>query len=462
MAPSIGGTEADDAFDAFAIWNLLIRPPRASYEASQLGPREFTVQGVRAVRRDVRLRTKRGTRLACSHFVPRQDREQAPLRKFPVIIYLHGNSSSRLEASSVVEALISQSISLFCYDAAGCGHSDGKYVSLGWHEREDLAAIVVHLRQSPFCGPIGLWGRSMGAVTALMYADQDPSLGAICLDSPFECLRRLAEELASSNRIPFPLPSWMVGAVLSVIRMRVKTLANFDIENIVPLEHARRSFVPAMFLHARDDDLILPHHSRNLYRAYAGDKQYVQIDGDHNSERSQSVVSQAVAFFRRAFRLDEVDLAVSPESLDDLTLPEVDGTPSRVPPPRYAAPLPPPTTPPSWRWEDDRPMLGSSTASGSATASPSWTFDPEAGCGCMRLEEYLDLMDSVREVTDDAEAAQGGEGEPRERGNACESEDGGAAVGEERATDSKASKTTSMVVSALDAVGRKASAAGGA
>lgn len=142
-----------------------------------------------------------------------------------------------------------------------------------------------HLRSSPFCGPIGLWGRSMGAVTALLYADSDPSLGAICVDSPFASLRTLAEELARSNHIPFMVPSWLVGMVLLVIRLRVKTLADFDIEDIVPLEHARRSFVPAMFVHAQDDTFIAPKHSRDIYDAYAGDKEFVIVQGDHNTER---------------------------------------------------------------------------------------------------------------------------------------------------------------------------------
>jgi len=159
---------------AFKLWNLVIRPPRTVYDSSQLGPTEFMAGGIRAARRDLHLRSKSGKMLACSHFVPRQDRKKE-LRKFPVIIYLHGNSSSRLEAWSLVGTLISQNISLFCYDAAGCGMSEGEYVSLGWHERDDLAAVIAHLRHSPFCGPIGIWGRSMGAATALLHADLIPT-----------------------------------------------------------------------------------------------------------------------------------------------------------------------------------------------------------------------------------------------------------------------------------------------
>ena len=39
---------------------------------------------------------------------------------------------------------------------------------------------------------IGLWGRSMGAVTALMHADRDPSIAAMVLDSPFTTLKSVA------------------------------------------------------------------------------------------------------------------------------------------------------------------------------------------------------------------------------------------------------------------------------
>mmetsp|Transcript_37503 Transcript_37503/g.104247 ORF Transcript_37503/g.104247 Transcript_37503/m.104247 type:complete len:417 (-) Transcript_37503:147-1397(-) len=313
---------------AFKLWNLVIRPPRASYSTSQLGPTEFIVNGVRATRRDVNLRTARGTILACSHFVPRQDRRGKEFHNFPVIVYLHGNSSSRLEAGSLVSTLIAQGISLFCFDAAGCGLSEGDYVSLGWHERDDLAAVLSHLRQSPLCGPIGLWGRSMGAVTALLYVERDPALGAICLDSPFASLRQLAEELAQSDRVAFPVPSWLVTAALAVVRMRVKALADFDIEDLVPLEHARQSYVPAIFLHARQDTFISPSHSRQLYDAYAGDKELVTVDGDHNSERSEQVINHAMGFFKRAFRVGEVPTSIVDEQP---ALPRNEGQPLRAP-----------------------------------------------------------------------------------------------------------------------------------
>jgi pimeloyl-ACP methyl ester carboxylesterase len=103
----------------------------------------------------------------------------------PCVIYMHGNSSSRLEALESVPYLLPSNITLMCFDFAGCGLSEGEYISLGWWEREDLGIIIEYLRKERRVSTIGLWGRSMGAVTSLLYGDRDPSIAGMVLDSPF-------------------------------------------------------------------------------------------------------------------------------------------------------------------------------------------------------------------------------------------------------------------------------------
>ena len=61
----------------------------------------------------------------------------------------------------------------------GSGQSDGKYVTLGYREQDDLALAIRHLRDTGTVSTIGLWGRSMGAVTALLYSQNDPSIAGI-------------------------------------------------------------------------------------------------------------------------------------------------------------------------------------------------------------------------------------------------------------------------------------------
>ena len=52
-------------------------------------------------------------------------------------------------------------------DCCGSGQSDGEYVSLGFKEQDDVAAVLAAERAAPGgVGDVVLWGRSMGAVTA--------------------------------------------------------------------------------------------------------------------------------------------------------------------------------------------------------------------------------------------------------------------------------------------------------
>ena len=62
--------------------------------------------------------------------------------KIPCVIYLHGNSSGRPETLPIVDLMIPLGVSVFTFDFAGCGMSEGEYISLGWHERDDLELVI--------------------------------------------------------------------------------------------------------------------------------------------------------------------------------------------------------------------------------------------------------------------------------------------------------------------------------
>lgn len=107
-----------------------------------------------------------------------------------------------MAALNLKEYLLSANITLFCFDFPGCGLSEGEFISLGWFERDDLALIVEHLRANRNVSTIGLWGFSMGAVTALLHGDRDPSIAGMVLDSPFSNLSTVCKDLAGSYKVP--------------------------------------------------------------------------------------------------------------------------------------------------------------------------------------------------------------------------------------------------------------------
>ncbi|KAL7440922.1 hypothetical protein ACHAXH_006946 [Discostella pseudostelligera] len=280
--------------------NAIIRPPRAKYMEEHLGPPTFTFLGKRFTRTDFTLQTKRGLNLQCSHWEPV---ERTAVR-IPVVIYMHGNASARVEVLPQLTVLLALGVAVFAFDFAGSGKSDGSHVTLGYYEREDLLCVVAHLRATDVVSTIALWGRSMGAVTALMHGDRDPSIAAMVLDSPFSDLSLLCEQMVDKARDQgINVPGFVSSVAIRMIRGSVRRQADFDIRDVSPISHAPHCFIPALFVAAENDDFITKSHSQSLHEAYAGDANMIVVDGDHNSSRPRFMFDSVSIFLQACLQI---------------------------------------------------------------------------------------------------------------------------------------------------------------
>lgn len=116
--------------------NAIIRPPRCQYDLAHLGPAVFEFCGKTFQRADFELRNPRGHKIVCSMWEPIAPHRPNPI--MPCLIYMHGNSSARLEALPQLSLVLSLGATLLSFDFSGSGLSDGDYVSLGAFEKEDL------------------------------------------------------------------------------------------------------------------------------------------------------------------------------------------------------------------------------------------------------------------------------------------------------------------------------------
>ena len=279
------------------IWKSIIRPYRDNYTNKDLGPEKFRINQRYYKRSDFYLINDRNIKLMCSYWEPYdKEREYTHL---PCVIYLHGNSSSRCEVVPNLKYLLPLNITVFAFDFAACGHSDGEYISLGWYEAQDVQCVVNFLRNTNKVSSIGIWGRSMGAVTSVMYASKDPSISGIFLDSPFYSLNLLIDEL-SRDRVS--LPNFLVRQVIKMLKETVKEKAGFNIDDIEPGECAKKCFVPAFFCHGKDDNFVDVHHCKDLYLIYPGEKNIFLIEGEHNSLRPNELNEKASEFFYHALK----------------------------------------------------------------------------------------------------------------------------------------------------------------
>ena len=72
-----------------------------------------------------------------------------------------------------------------------------------------------------------------------------------------------------------------------------------DLNTLNPVESAAQRTVPALFMHAIDDNLIPMSHTERNFEAYgAADKDVTYFEGDHNSERPQDAHQMAMNFLR--------------------------------------------------------------------------------------------------------------------------------------------------------------------
>lgn len=207
-------------------------------------------------------------------------------------------------------------------------------MTLGANECDDVRTVVAHLRSSGRVTKIGLWGRSMGAATALFYGATDPSIAALVLDSPFrkltDLMMELVEVMSSERRVHVPRP--LVQAAVALVRLAILRRARMDISNLDVTTAAARSFVPALFGHASGDTFIRPSHSQALFDAYPGDKNIIHFDGTHNSPRPQFFYDSVSIFFLNTLH--------PPQAEADAAQPPLPSPAGRA---FVAAELPPPT-----------------------------------------------------------------------------------------------------------------------
>lgn len=283
--------------------NAIIRPPRTTYEQKSIPQSLKGDDGVSYMRHPLGFINKRNIILVGSYYF---GSGMDSAKGGPCVLYLHGNASSQFEGQFLVPNLCKYGIFVCCFDFAGCGCSGGDFVSLGYFEKEDTEFLIEQLHTYFNLGPFILWGRSMGAATALL-VDSPLVIGRIS-DSSFTSVPDLCGAIAVSMH----LPSIFVPAVIWFLKKQVVKRANFNINEVSPISIQRDKEVPVLFGHALHDKFIPVEQCQRLYDHYScDDKSMVKLSGEHNSKRDVSWIRKGVSFVLRILKIDDKNLKIS-------------------------------------------------------------------------------------------------------------------------------------------------------
>lgn len=265
---------------------LIIRPKRSLYQQSDLGQTAFSFGGqdFKRIDFDKLIKNSNNEKISASLWCP-LEMTTKEIGYSPCIIYCHGNVGNKIDVIDIFEFLYWE-YNVCSLDFSGAGFSEGKYVTLGFKECLDIQALVNFLRKELKIQKIILWGRSMGAVSALRYAETDPNLKAIVLDSPFANFPDLIKYILNER---FLIPEFLSRYLFNSARERIlEKIPNFDVKDFIPENTAMNIQVPTILIHGKSDSLVPIDHSRRIYKNIPSKtyKKLLEVDGEHNSTRS--------------------------------------------------------------------------------------------------------------------------------------------------------------------------------
>ena len=275
---------------------MFIRPPRATYNIQDLGPSVRTISNIAVRRIDFELKNKNNFTLKCSFFQaldPKTSQQSSSI----CVIYLHGNAGSRIESLSLMPFVIENGMNFCSFDFAGCGLSEGEYISLGIHEKDDVILLKTNLKAKFGIKEVALWGRSMGAVTAIHVAAKENDIFAMICDSPFLKLSRLAAEFAKENK---NFSSFFTSIIFSFVKKSIKKRANFSVDALDQNAMIKQCKTPICFVTSKDDKFVKAYNVEELHGNYKGTKKLLYEKGDHNAQRSLEFYLEGNKFLKES------------------------------------------------------------------------------------------------------------------------------------------------------------------
>lgn len=186
--------------------------------------------------------------------------------------------------------------------------SEGRYVGMGWLERNDLLNWIDLIVSSDPDARILLYGGSMGAATVMMTTG-DPRLPrnvvSAIVDSGYTSARMVfIDNLRHSSHLPKPLAAVCVDAT----GLFCKHYAGYDFSEATCLQSLRHTVIPMLFIHGEQDDIVSSRFLKINYEACSSiDREKLMVPDARHMEASvvdpELYWNTVNTFIKRAFEL---------------------------------------------------------------------------------------------------------------------------------------------------------------
>lgn len=270
--------------DTHAIWDSLIRPPRANFFPHMLEPK------VRRLDPHTTYTRHDGSLLVDGQVLYYNFFELEQLERLEksktCFIYLHSHGSNRLEGMQLLRGAGRLRHDFAFFDFLGSGVSGGTYTTMGELEAKQTTALMSELKARFRVDKFLLWGRSMGAVAALRAAEQMQSeVEFLVLDSPFPSFEQIVRDMGAKY---LKVGEYVAVMLFEYAKENLRRLTSVDFSALRPIDTCSKVDVPCLFLSGSLDDLVLPERVNQMFLEYRSlEKDLITVEGTHTSCRTE-------------------------------------------------------------------------------------------------------------------------------------------------------------------------------
>lgn len=271
-------------------WKLFVQPAKRRYNPKELSENPAVIIGS-LMYVPFNIKNSRAKNIKCHAFIPTQSGDFQNM-KINIIVYAHAQGSNALEGSFLIPICDKLGIGLCLFDFSGSGNSEGDFVTLGISEADDLALVIHYLQTNYKIQKIGLWGRSMGAVSSIIYAERvQKNIAFAVYDVPFYELENSGVYFAKKKLKVSP---FLTKIVLNFISNKIQQEIGYDVFSTKTGDICKNIMIPAVLIASRNDELVPFEDFEKLLKEYGSKKiKMIITEKSHSDHRESDIVGEA-------------------------------------------------------------------------------------------------------------------------------------------------------------------------
>ena len=196
------------------------------------------------------------------------------------VIAVHGYTDSANFMVNSAKQFLSYGYNVLMPDLRAHGKSEGKYIGMGWLDKDDIMLWIDYLIATYGDIKIILYGISMGAATIMMASGEDlPSNVRMAIE---DCGYTSAwEEFKYELKYLFHMPAF---PALYNANLITKIRAGYSLKKASSIKQIKKSKIPILFIHGDKDKFVPFYMLDKLYNAARCKKEKLVIKGAAHAE----------------------------------------------------------------------------------------------------------------------------------------------------------------------------------